>query len=232
MHLNIFISFILFIFSSSALANNSKIHQAMEQLGMTVESIDDSPLVSFKEVQTTDGLFYLTDDGKYLFYGQLYQAQGEKLVDLTAKSFAKQIETMTKQMITYPAKNEKYVVSVFTDISCGYCRELHHNIAQYNDAGITLRYLAFPREGLESSSFKVMSQVWCATDKNQALTDAKNDKYPRNDGLVCERWVTEQFNLGLKMGLAGTPAMILKDGTVLPGYYTSDELLTLLKEKD
>ena len=43
-------------------------------------------------------------------------------------------------MIVYKAPKEQHVITVFTDITCGYCRKLHEQMADYNALGITVRY--------------------------------------------------------------------------------------------
>ena len=79
-------------------------------------------------------------------------------------------------MIVYKAPQEKHVITVFTDITCGYCHKLHEQMADYNALGITVRYLAFPRQGLESDAEKEMKAIWCAKDKNKAFDDVMAGK--------------------------------------------------------
>ena len=43
-------------------------------------------------------------------------------------------------MIVYKAAQEKHVITVFTDITCGYCHKLHEQMKDYNALGITVRY--------------------------------------------------------------------------------------------
>ena len=43
-------------------------------------------------------------------------------------------------MIVYKAAQEKHVITVFTDITCGYCHKLHEEMKDYNALGITVRY--------------------------------------------------------------------------------------------
>jgi thiol:disulfide interchange protein DsbC len=130
--------------------------------------------------------------------------------------------------IVFPASQAKYRVTVFTDIDCGYCRELHRHIDQYNAAGITVRYLAFPRAGEGSASFKKAENVWCAADRKAALTAAKAGK--DNPEKVCENPVADQFKAGEKLGVSGTPAILLDDGRLLPGYLPPEDLLRVLEK--
>jgi thiol:disulfide interchange protein DsbC len=40
--------------------------------------------------------------------------------------------------------------------------------------------------------------------------------------------VAEHFELGARLGVTGTPAIILMDGSLLPGYKKADELAKIL----
>lgn len=85
-----------------------------------------------------------------------------------------QLAAFADQLIVFPAKQEKYRVTVFTDPTCGYC-QLHSEIAEYNKLGITIAYAAFPRGGVNSEMDKILKDVWCSTNPAEALTKAKND---------------------------------------------------------
>src|SRR3546814_3045587 len=97
-------------------------------------------------------------------------------------------------------------VAVFTDVECGFSRKLHSQIDDYNREGIAVQYLAFPRMGLGSADFQKMVNVWCATDRKQALTDAKNDR--RVPTRNCTNPVTMEYDVGQRIGLAGTPLIV------------------------
>src|SRR5690606_28260140 len=128
--------------------------------------------------------------------------------------------------IVFAPENPKYTVAVFTDVECGYCRKLHSEIDEYNREGIAVQYLAFPRMGLGSEDFRKMVNVWCADDRRQALTDAKNDRrVPTRD---CKNPVTMEYDVGQRIGLAGTPLIVAADGTTLPGYLPPKELRAAL----
>jgi thiol:disulfide interchange protein DsbC len=119
-------------------------------------------------------------------------------------------------------------VTVFTDIDCGYCRRLHTQMADYNNAGISVEYLFFPRAGLGSESFTKAVSVWCAANRNEALTHAKNGDAIENK--TCDNPITEEFELGRKIGIAGTPAVIADDGTQIGGYLTPEQMVARLDQ--
>ncbi|PSW42805.1 bifunctional protein-disulfide isomerase/oxidoreductase DsbC [Photobacterium leiognathi] len=219
-------------FSAVAKPNEAAISQQLEKVGLTPSSIASSPIPGLNEVATERGVIYTTDDGKYFVVGHLYENSGAQPVNLTEQKMAKmnkdKIAAMEKDMIVYPAKNEKYVVTVFTDTSCGYCRKLHNEIKGYNDEGITVRYLAFPRGGERSGNFNQMSAIWGAKDRAKAMDDAKSGNFDESKITPRPDLVRAQYELGVAMGVNGTPAIVLADGTMIPGYQPPAALRQLL----
>jgi len=133
-----------------------------------------------------------------------------------------------ENMIIFPAKNSKHTISVFTDIDCGYCRKLHNEIDQYNAKGITVRYLAFPRAGIGSPSYDKAVSVWCEKDRQAAMTRSKSgETLPK---ASCKNPVAEEYELGQLLGVNGTPALVLDNGSLLPGYVPANRLVRVLNE--
>lgn len=212
----------------------AKVRQSVSQLfdGAQVSSIDLSPLPGFYEVIVGPNLYYVTSDGKYLFEGILYDI--DKHADLTSPKEEKVAMEMIEQvgeenMVVFSPEEYQYTVTIFTDIDCGVCRKLHSEIKQYNDRGIKVRYLMYPRAGLGSQSFKKAANVWCAKDRKTAMTLAKAGKAIADE--QCENPVAQQFQLGRQLGVKGTPAIFLENGMLVFGYMPANRLLTVLKEK-
>ena len=205
-------------------------------LGLSIASIKPSPMVGLIEVVTDQGLFYASADGEFLLQGKMY-GLGSSVTNLTEASLALiRIEGMAKfsdAMIVFPAENEKHVVTVFTDITCGYCRKMHEQIEDYNDKGITVRYLAYPRAGVKdrtgnySQGFKDLRSIWCHEDPQQALTKAKSGANVA--ARICDKPIEDEFNFGRQVGVTGTPAILLANGMMVPGYQEPNKLLMLLQ---
>lgn len=215
-------------------ANNSDMNIAMLRIaldkllpGIKPETIRETPIKGLYEVtyQDPSSIFYFNRDASYMFRGDLIDMTTRTNITEQTKSKArsKLIQAVSEdKMVVFKAKNEKYQITVFTDVDCPYCKKLHHEIAQYNQQGITIRYMAYPRAGIGSGSYKKMVSIWCSKDKNKAMTDAKNDR--NIPELECDNPVAEQFALGQKLGVRGTPAIFLQDGTMLPGYIPAARL--------
>lgn len=206
-------------------------------IGLNILSVKVSPLPSLVEVVTDQGMFYASADGKFLVQGKLYGIGGLNVVNHTEESLAQVriagIKKFEKDMIVYPAKNEKHVVTVFTDITCGYCRKMHKQMEEFNDKGITVRYMAYPRSGVKdrtgqlSQGFRDLRSIWCHENPNEAMTKAKLGSSVAQ--RICDKPVEAEFNFGRQVGVNSTPSIIFENGFMLPGYKEPSALLAILE---
>ena len=177
-----------------------------------------------------DGSYaYAFVDGKYVLLGDLYDADARvNLGDQERnKRMAEEIaEVPASKMIVFGPEQPKRVMTVFTDIDCGYCRKLHREVPALNEAGVQVRYLAFPRSGIGRPSYNKYVSVWCSDDQQKAMTSAKAGDTP--ESRSCENPIAESYKLGQRVGVTGTPTIIFDDGTVTPGYLPSAVLLQRL----
>jgi thiol:disulfide interchange protein DsbC len=196
-----------------------------------IDAVEASPLPGFRQVIVGGQMVYVSDDGKYLLQGALYDTSNKR--DLTASRLAvdtkKKVDGIPEQkrIVFAPSGKPKYKVTVFTDIDCGYCRKLHSQIAEYNQRGIEVDYVFFPRSGIGTPSYDKAVSVWCAKDRKAAFTAAKSGANPAP--LKCENPIAEQFTLGTQVGVNATPAIYAPDGTHIGGYIPPDEMLKRLQ---
>ncbi len=214
-------------------AEIDKVRESMSKLlsGNQVTSVNPSPIPGVYEVLVGSQLYYVSADGKYLLTGKLYDIDSRQ--DLTSPKVAKvkadMIDKVSEQdMIIFAPEKYDHTVTVFTDIDCGYCRKLHSEIKQYNDRGIRVRYLMYPRAGIGSPSYQKAVNVFCAEDRNTALTQAKAGK--QIEEKECENPVAQEYALGQALGVTGTPAIFLENGELVPGYVPADRMAAMLKE--
>jgi thiol:disulfide interchange protein DsbC len=198
---------------------------------LKADGVRTTPVAGLYEVAIGPRLVYMTGDGRYLIQGSLSDV--EKREDLTEpRRNAIRLEALNRisedQMVVFGPKDAPHTVTVFTDIDCGFCRRLHAEIDKFNANGIRIRYLFMPRTAKGSESYKKAVNVWCAKDRQQAMTDAKAGKdVPAQD---CKNPVDEHMALADLMGISGTPALILPDGELLPGYVPADRLKLILAD--
>jgi thiol:disulfide interchange protein DsbC len=212
-------------------ASEAKVREAVKSLVPTakIDSVTVSKLPGFHEVVLSGQVLYISNDGKYLVQGMVYDVAMKR--DLTEEKKSTMRQTALAgvpkdRMISFPAKSEKHRVTIFTDIDCGYCRKLHQQIAEYNNLGITIDYLFFPRSGLNTPSFDKAVTVWCSADKQKAFTDAKAGM--EQEKKTCDNPVADDFALGQKLGVNGTPMIVAGDGSQIGGYVPPAQMLERL----
>lgn len=214
--------------SSIAFASDANLKSQLEKIGATDVKISDSPLSGFKMATSNEGIVYISKDGRYVIQGKVFELKSGKAIDITNQGLLEELNSYTNEMIVYPAKNEKHVITVFMDITCHYCHLLHTKIKEYNDLGITIRYLAFPRGGMNTQTAKQMEAIWTSTDKVKALNDAEDGKLPSQ--VKTPDIVKKHYQLGIKFGVTGTPNMVTSDGELIAGYVEPKELEKMLSE--
>ena len=222
----------------AAETHQADIDRIVESLGKMVKidpkEVSPTPVPGLYEVKIGAHIFYISADGRYLILGKMTDLETGK--DLTeakvAKARKEAVDAMgeDKMVIFGPSADKaRHTITVFTDVDCGYCRKLHAQIEDYNDKGIRVRYLAFPRAGRGSDSWRKAESIWCADDRQAAMTRAKQGKsIPERK---CDNPVAESYELGKMVGVTGTPALVLENGELVPGYVPPERLARILDRK-
>ena len=233
---NSLISFIL-IFSVSVSASQDNIIEGLKNIlpdGAVIELIEPSPIPGIYAVYYGDlQPIYVTQDGSFFIYGDIYKININSISNITEKSVAERRKLIlqnipSEELISFKSSNEQFSVIVFTDVDCGYCRKLHNQIDEYNSLGISINYAAFPRSGIGTSAFTKMVGAWCSDNPKDSMTKLKNNS--TLDISFCENQpVSKQYIIGKKLGVDGTPAIFSMDGEIFPGYIEPEELLLRLK---
>lgn len=195
----------------------------------TPDSIRPSPFAGLYEVAYGAQIFYASKDGHYLIRGDLIDMPGRSnLTD--ARRSELRLNAINKisedQMIIFAPAKVKHTITVFTDIDCSYCRQLQSEIDSYLNAGIRVRYLSYPRAGVDTPSYYKAVSVWCAKDRKAALTRAEMDQPVK--AKTCANPVKMQMALGDKIGVSGTPTIITDTGQLLAGYMSATQLTQTL----
>jgi thiol:disulfide interchange protein DsbC len=235
MKILLFILILIFIsdVKSDELLISSKINAVLPQ-GMSVQSIKESQIKNLYVVDIGDlQPIYASKDGEFFFYGELYAVNGNVLLNTTKDEInSKRKSILEKELseddfISFKSEDEKYRVIIFTDVDCGYCRKFHNEIKDFNNLGITVDYVAFPRSGLNSDSYNKIVTAWCSNDPKNTLTKMKQG-IDVNLSTCQDNPVESHYLLGQKIGITGTPAIIKSNGELLPGYLPPAELLNRL----
>lgn len=197
-------------------------------------TIKETPVPGLFEVTMKDfDPVYMSQDGQYFLSGQLMQLRADgRVVNLTEEKLRNEraawlAKVPAEDKIVFAPKKPKAKVYVFTDVDCGYCRKFHTEMAEYNAMGVEIHYLAYPRGGAEGDTGAKMEAVWCAKDRRAAITKVKaGGDVPQ---AACKNPISAQYNLGKTVGVKGTPAVFLEDGTQIGGYLTPEQMKKALR---
>lgn len=235
----IYLSLLSFALLSCAGENNnfSVIKEKLSQIipaELEIDSIQRSEVENFYEIELSDkSFFYVEENAQYLFLGDIYKLGENELINISQqKKFSSSQEMLKKinpeSLISFTPELIKYKIYVFTDVDCGFCRKFHNQIDSYLNEGIQINYLAFPRSGIESKTYKKMTTAWCSDDRQKVLTGLKNDEV--FDQIDCEdNPIKEHYQLAKSIDIQGTPTIISSTGLTIPGFIEAKEIVEYLK---
>ncbi len=211
--------------------SQEKIEASLKALGpeLKVESVYQSPIDGLSQVELNDGeIVYVDSSTNYVIHGVMLKIAGDQVYNLTSKTKSEMARQALKKipaedMVVFPATNKKGAITVFTDPDCPYCQELHKLVPELNEQGIEVRYLAFPRMGVDSPIQKKMSSAWCSEDRAKAIEKLFNQE--ELEEVSCADPVIKQFALGNKLGVRGTPSIFLETGELIPGLMPVEQIV-------
>lgn len=202
--------------------------------GIALSSIADTPVDGLYELVVDGTIYYVDASGKFLVEGSLIEL--ETRANLTEARLGNLhmglLEDMgDNNMIVYePDQPSGRSITVFTDISCGYCRRLHSELDVLLDAGVAVRYLLFPRSGLGSAGHDALESVWCNKDPLAAMTTAKAGG--RVAPASCNNPIEQHVALAEQVGLRGTPLIYTDSGERIPGYRDASALVSMIRSSE
>lgn len=194
--------------------------------GIDEEDIYASEVDGWYTIRKGAIIAYISGDGRYLLQGDLIDLEAQVNLSENDRNAAR-VKMMSAigdgDVITFSPETVRHQIAVFTDIDCTFCRRLHNQIDEYLEEGIEVRYFLYPRSGPASESWVKAERVWCSDDRNEALTLAKLDR--EFQSRECDSSiVSKHYSMGQDVGLRGTPAIVLEDGTLFSGYLPPKQL--------
>ena len=227
---------ILFVLSFLFFADEENLKKKIAEIlpqGLQINFIETSLLPDFYVVNVANNqILYVSKSFEFVLAGEVIKLKEGQITSLNDKYQTKLVKNIlstinSKESINFVSNKEKYKLTIFTDISCGYCRLLHSEIDSYLKEGLTINYLAFPRDGLNGSVYKDMMSAWCSKNPKQSLTKLKNGE--EIEELQCNNPVSDHFRKGSLLGITGTPTIILEDGRKFSGYIPANELIKIIE---
>ncbi|MCK4833678.1 MAG: DsbC family protein [Gammaproteobacteria bacterium] len=191
--------------------------------------ISVTPIEGLYEVIVGSQVVYMSVDARYMIEGDLFDLKTKQNVSEDAKSGIRRAvvgKLGVDNMLVYRPEKVKDIITVVTDIDCPYCRRLHSEVPDYLKNDIEVRYIFMPLKG--ASDMKKTVSVWCADDKLLALDMAKSGE--EIEEKSCDNPIKEHLKLARELGVRGTPAILLEDGRLLPGYVPVDKMIAELRK--
>jgi len=197
------------------------------------DSVKATPVPSMYELHMGKNVVYAHEDGRYFFFGSLYDMKNQE--DLTASGAS--ADTGTKidfsklplnKAIKTVKGNGKRVVAVFSDPECPYCKRLEVELSKVTD--VTIYTFMYPLDGLHPEAKSKAEAVWCSKDRSAAwqalLLKGKIPEGVKN----CATPIDEIVALAGDLGIQGTPFIITKDGRTMPGAAEAARLSSFINE--
>ncbi len=202
---------------------------------LPVTSIAESVLPGVYEVVSNAQVYYLSPNGRFLLEGSIIDLQNQVNISEQRRGTLQLSligEVPEEQMLVFNNENKdaERWITVFTDTDCGFCQKLHREIDTITEADIKVRYLLFPRAGIDSNSSRELQSVWCADDQQEAMTIAKTGGTV--EPATCENPIQSHMDLARQVELRGTPLIYLDSGAKVPGYRPASELIQMIQESE
>ena len=228
---------ILMLFAASLIwAQQPSVLENLKKIlsqGLNINFYEESEIENFYVVNVANNqILYVSNDFKYVFAGDVISLDNgapSSLNELYQAKLVKQVMSLLEdtRTINFTAENEKHLIKVFTDISCGYCRLLHSQIDDYLALGISIEYYGFPRDGLQTQVFEDMQSAWCSDDPKLSITKLKaGDDVEKK---TCQNPIQMHYEYGQLLGITGTPSIFLSNGQKLSGYIPASELIKIIE---
>lgn len=214
-----------------AQANEATIRKVLSQKfpEAKIVSVQKTPYGGLYEVYMDGQLVYADANAQYVFLGDVLDVKNRTNLTQARLAVLNMVPInqlpLNNALKTVKGKGERKLV-VFSDADCPYCRKFEEELKKVSN--ITVYTFLLPIEALHPKAAQISRQVWCAPDRNKAWDEYMSaGKIPNNDGK-CENPIDENIKLGGKLGINGTPTIILSNGQRIPGMVPAAKLEELM----
>lgn len=210
----------------SASANEAKIRQILQDKfpTMTVESVTKAPFAGLYEVVLDGEIVYTDEKVEYFFGGSIYDIRTLPPRNLTEEGTNRAVVQLlngSRDLAIRRVKgNGKRTLYTFEDPNCGYCKQLHKELAKVDD--VTIYTFLLPI--LSQDSIDKSRAVWCAKDRAKAWDDLMLKAALPEGGNACNTPIEKNLQLMRRFGIRGTPAVYLANGQQIGGYVPAEKI--------
>lgn len=217
--------------SSVSPSTADAVAKAIHQLDPSakIKKIAPSPAPGFVMAQVNGQELLVSDDGRFVMQGQLYDMNS--LSDVTQSAQDSERERALAQIpesdrIVFTPAHPRHTVIAFVDFDCGYCHALVDHLDEYLAQGIRFEFVAYPRAGVGTESYTKAVDVWCAPDRQQAFLHAFKGEPVASRS--CRNPVKQQYEAATALSLPGTPSFLTQEGSLIGGYVEPEKLVARL----
>ena len=191
------------------------------------------PNVKINDLKTTEmsGLYsgtldnqivYVNEDAQHIFVGSMIRLKDQHNLtkDLTLQQNMVDFKKLPlNDAVKTVRGNGKRQLAIFSDPNCPYCKTLEGNLAQLND--VTIYTFIYP---IKTQSIIPSKQIWCSTNKEFAWKNLLQKGIKPTAAADCATPIERNLELGKRLGLNGTPAIIFSNGYKVMGAYPAEKI--------
>jgi thiol:disulfide interchange protein DsbC len=192
-----------------------------------IESIVAMPIGALKAVVSNGELLYISDSGRYVLRGTLFDAWERKPIksieEVRESVNHVHLDRMGIQVaelgpLTYGTGRER--ITVFVDPKCPWCAKLMKQVKDKPELAkqYTFDFIAIPVLG--PASQRLVRELGCATDRQAALNALMREDYgkPLEQNKSCDlKPIQKAMTTAQILGIHGVPYTIRADGMVSRG---------------
>lgn len=224
--------------------NDNEINEVIKEIE---DKFNYKGIVSYiTESDNKGSYFVVLSDGSNTYYtkgsdnmvvGDIFNIKTKKNVSESLKGGynLKVLEAFedSEKIFYLSDKENADMVTIYTDPTCGFCRKIHENIEKYNELGISIAYIPFPRGDEGTRPYEELKQVWCSNDRKESLNLAKHDKANQIKSNIqndCVATVRKGVETGHKLQVRGTPSIYTENGYNIPGFVEPEKLREVIDQ--
>jgi thiol:disulfide interchange protein DsbC len=184
------------------------------------------------EANNKKGIVYVDFSKKHFVTGSIVSIKDKK--NLTQERFEDLNRVDVSQVpladaIVVGNKNAKHKVIVFTDPDCSFCKKLHAEIKKVvqERKDVAFYKKMFPLK-IHPEAYEKSKTIVC--EKSLEMLENAFEKKPLPKPKCETTAVDENIKLAEKLGISGTPALIMPDGRLISGYREAKVLKELIRK--
>jgi thiol:disulfide interchange protein DsbC len=196
-----------------------------------------TPLKSMWEIDIESngrkGPVYLDFTKRYLISGQIVDIKAKRNITKETEEDLNRVNVSQIPLgdaLVMGDRNAKKKVIVFTDPECPFCAKIHQElkkvVAERKDIAFFIKMFPLP---IHKDAAEKSKTIVC--EKSLKLLDEAYEKKPLPKAKCKASAVDENIKLGKKLGISGTPALVMPDGRVISGYRDAKALEALIDKK-